>query len=112
MANYKYYTIFFNIDSEEYTEQEKLHAIKNVLGMATYNGVNKQSIINAFRWMYNFAFEEAAKPQTFNDRINAMSPEEKAEWLYNHDSITAEKGRLSKEELLELLKSEDWSDLK
>ena len=84
MANYKYYTIFFNIDSEEYTEQEKLHAIKNVIGMVTHNGVNKQSIINAFRWMYNYAFEEATRPQTNADRIRAMSDEKLAEFIDNY----------------------------
>ncbi len=46
------------------------------------------------------------KPQTNDDRINHMSAEEKAEWLFEHDRITAEKGRLSKEELLQWLKSE------
>ena len=49
---------------------------------------------------------ERFEPKTNDDRINDMSPEEKAEWLFEHDSITAEKGRLSKEELLEWLKSE------
>lgn len=44
--------------------------------------------------------------ETQNDRINTMSAEEKAEWLFEHDRITAEKGRLSKEELLQWLKSE------
>lgn len=46
------------------------------------------------------------EPQTNADRINTMSAEEKAEWLFEHDRITAEKGRLSKEELLQWLKSE------
>ena len=40
------------------------------------------------------------------DRIRAMSDVEMAEWLYNHDTITAEKGRLSKEDLLKWLQSE------
>ena len=44
--------------------------------------------------------------QTNADRIRAMSNEELAEWLLNHDNITAEKGRLSKDELLQWLKSE------
>lgn len=40
------------------------------------------------------------------DRIRSMSDAEMAEWLYNHDTITAKKGRLSKEDLLKWLKSE------
>ena len=46
------------------------------------------------------------EPMTQNDRINSMSAEEKADWLFEHDRITAEKGRLSKKKLLKWLKSE------
>ena len=46
------------------------------------------------------------EPKTNADVIRAMSDEELAEWLLNHDNITAEKGRLSKDELLQWLKSE------
>lgn len=50
--------------------------------------------------------EYKARIKTNDDHINSMSAEEKAEWLFEHDRITAEKGRLSKEELLQWLKSE------
>ena len=42
---------------------------------------------------------------TKGNTIRNMTDEELAEWIYNHDTITAEKGRLSKEEILKLLKS-------
>ena len=40
------------------------------------------------------------------DRIRSMSDEELAEWLLKHDTVTEEKGRLSKKKLLQWLKSE------
>ena len=43
---------------------------------------------------------------TNDDRINTMSAEEKAEWLFEHDRITEKNGRLNKEELLQWLKEE------
>lgn len=56
--------------------------------------------------VHGVSTEDFFVPKIQNDRINNMSPEEKAEWLFEHDRITAEKGRLSKEELLQWLKSE------
>jgi hypothetical protein len=49
---------------------------------------------------------EHFSPHTNYTFIRNMSTEEMALWLYNHDTITAEKGRLSREQLLEWLKSE------
>lgn len=43
--------------------------------------------------------------RTNNERVNHMSVEEKADWLFEHDRITEEKGRLSKEELIQWLNS-------
>jgi hypothetical protein len=47
--------------------------------------------------------EYCEKPQTNADRINAMTPEEKAEWIYKHDSKVLELGRWSKERILEYM---------
>lgn len=45
--------IFENIESDRYTEEEKLIAIKMVLNMPTHNGIKKDTILNAFRWLYS-----------------------------------------------------------
>ena len=74
-----WYTIFNNINSDEYTDQEKLHSIKDVLSLVTYNGITKNSIISAFRWLYDYCIEEANKPTTNGDKIRAMKDEELAD---------------------------------
>ena len=53
--------IFMNIDSENFTEDEKLVAIRDVLKeMVTYNGITKDNILKAFRWFFDWAVEEAS----------------------------------------------------
>lgn len=53
--------IFMNIDSEDFTEDEKLVAIRDVLKeMVTYNGITKDNILKAFRWFFDWAVEEAS----------------------------------------------------
>lgn len=71
--------IFKQIDNEKYTEQEKLNAVKLVIGMPTHNGITKDEILNAFRWFFDWAVEESSKKQINADRIRAMSDEELAE---------------------------------
>jgi len=46
---------------------------------------------------------EKEPPITLNDKINQMTPEEKAEWLWNHDETTEKLGRLTKDSLLSFL---------
>ncbi len=75
--------IFDQINSDKYTEQEKLNAIKQVIEMPTHNGVTKDTILNAFRWFFDWAVEESIKWQTNADRIRSMSDEELAEFLCN-----------------------------
>ena len=87
-----YYTIFNNISSDEYTEQEKLHSIKDILSLVTHNSINKQSIIKAFRWFYDYCLEEAKTPQTNADRIRNMSDEELAEHFSDLIKDTQEHG--------------------
>ena len=49
--------IFEQINSEKYTDQEKLYAIKQVLDMPTHNGITKAAIIDSFRWFYQIMKE-------------------------------------------------------
>ena len=49
MAN-KWFDIFDNIESDKYTEIQKVIAINEVLKLETHNGVSKDKIIKAFRW--------------------------------------------------------------
>ena len=46
--------VFEQIDSERYTDDEKLTAIEMVLDMPTHNGITKDTILDAFRWLYNY----------------------------------------------------------
>ena len=49
--------IFDNIESEDFTEEEKAIAIKMVLAMPTKNSVTKDTICKAFLWMWNQFYE-------------------------------------------------------
>ena len=73
--------IFERIDNEKYTEQEKLNAVKLVIGMPTHNGITKDKILNAFRWFFDWAVEESSQKQTNADRIRSMSDEELADFI-------------------------------
>lgn len=50
--------IFEQLESDKYSENEKLTAIKEVLDMPTHNGITKDKILGAFRWLYELAVEE------------------------------------------------------
>lgn len=45
--------IFINIDSEKYTEEEKLEAIFDVMNMPTHNSFSKGKILDALRWLWH-----------------------------------------------------------
>ena len=49
--------IFKPIDSTKYTEDEKIQAIQLVLDMPTHNGITKDKILAAFRWLFKAATE-------------------------------------------------------
>ena len=53
--------IFEQIESEKYTDEEKLLAISEVIEMPTHNGVTKDTILSAFRWLWNYAIEEVTE---------------------------------------------------
>lgn len=52
-------SIVHNINSEKYSEDEKIEALKMFLEMQTHNGTTKEQIIKAFRWFWNFCVEES-----------------------------------------------------
>ncbi len=73
--------IFEQIEADKYTEQDKLQAIKHVLEMPTYNGITKDEILSAFRWLFNQVTVEDSEKQTNFERIQNMSLEELSEFL-------------------------------
>lgn len=53
--------IFEQIKSERYTDEEKLLAIHEVIEMPTHNGITKDTILNALKWLRNYAIEEVTE---------------------------------------------------
>ena len=53
--------VFEQIESERYTDEEKLLAIREVIEMPTHNGITKGTILNAFKWLWNYAIEEVTE---------------------------------------------------
>lgn len=49
--------IFMNIDSPNYTDEEKGTAIMQVCGMPTHNGITKASMLRVIWWLLNLCFE-------------------------------------------------------
>ena len=44
--------IFENIDSSEFSDDEKAEAIWLVLNMPTHNSITKDNILKAFKWLF------------------------------------------------------------
>lgn len=51
------YKILDNIDSDEYTVEEKVLAIRTILDMETHNGVTKKVLLKALDWLWNEHYE-------------------------------------------------------
>lgn len=51
------YKILDNINSDEYTADEKALAIRMILDMATHNGVTKTVLLRALNWLWNEHYE-------------------------------------------------------
>ena len=51
------YKILDNINSDEYTVEEKALAIRMILDMATHNGVTKAVLLKALNWLWNEHYE-------------------------------------------------------
>lgn len=50
------FRIFTDIDSEEYTDEQKGAAILCVLRMETHNSVKKDALLKVIRYLLNLAF--------------------------------------------------------
>lgn len=46
-----------NLDSEEHSIEDKLHAIHEVMNMPTHMGVKKDTLIGMIKWLWNFNLE-------------------------------------------------------
>lgn len=66
--------IFEQLESDKYSENEKLTAIKEVLDMPTHNGVTKDKILSAFRWLYELAVEEV-EPEEAEEQSRSRGEE-------------------------------------
>ena len=53
--------VFEQIESKRYTDEEKLLAIREVIEMSTHNGITKDTILNAFKWLWNYSIEEVTE---------------------------------------------------
>jgi len=49
--------IFLNIDSPDYTVEEKGTAIMQVVQMPTHNGMTKTAMLKVIWWLLNLAFD-------------------------------------------------------
>lgn len=53
----KAYAIFANIDSPDYTDEEKGAAILQILKMETHNSVTKAAMLEVINYLLRLAFE-------------------------------------------------------
>lgn len=49
--------IFHNIDSDNYTDDEKGTAVFHVCKMATHNSITKAAMLKVIWWLLNLAFD-------------------------------------------------------
>lgn len=49
----KAFAVFMQIDSKEFTEDEKYEAIQQVLDAATINSITKKKVLNVVSWLFN-----------------------------------------------------------
>ena len=49
----KAFAVFMQIDSKEFTEDEKYVAIQQVLDAATINSITKKQVLNVVSWLFN-----------------------------------------------------------
>ena len=49
----KAFAVFMQIDSKEFTEDEKYEAIQQVLDAATINSITKKQVLNVVSWLFN-----------------------------------------------------------
>ena len=51
--------IFDNINSNDYSDEEKGLAIYDVLNMPTHMGIKKDSMLSVIKWLWNKCYEMA-----------------------------------------------------
>lgn len=78
------YAIFKNINSDQFTDEEKGEAIEKVANMETHNGVTKDDMLGVIKYLWDLCFEwpqqaGEVKPTTNADHMRAMSDAELAE---------------------------------
>lgn len=49
--------IFDNIETDEYTDEEKGRAIYEVIRMPTHNSITKSAMLDVIRWLLDMVFE-------------------------------------------------------
>lgn len=57
MGKGKAMAIFMQINSEEYTDDEKALAIYIVMEMATHMSITKDMMLDVIKWLWNKSFE-------------------------------------------------------
>lgn len=86
----KAFAIFMQIDSKEFTEDEKYEAIQNVINAATINSITKRQVLD----VVSYLFDEQNKYRWHDLRKNpADLPED------NKDVLVTIKGGCSKQNM-------------
>lgn len=49
--------VFEDINSDEYSDEEKALAIYDVIKMPTHNGVKKDSMLSVIKWLWHKIYE-------------------------------------------------------
>ena len=109
--------IFLNIESDNFTEDEKLVAIRDVLKeMVTYNGITKDNILKAFRWFFDWAVEETTEdgkdtnvPSKWIPCSERLPDSEGRDWVLAQ--VQEKNGYMWLPQVMEYRKSiDDWYD--
>ena len=53
----EYCVVFENIDTEEFTDEEKACAIYMVMHMPTHNSITKKAMLAVIKWLFYRAFD-------------------------------------------------------
>lgn len=66
MGKGKAMAIFMQINSEEYTDNEKALAVHIVMEMATHMSITKDMMLEVIKWLWNKSFEFVVTESTEN----------------------------------------------
>jgi len=74
--------IFMQINSKDFTNEEKAEAIFHVMNMATHMSVTKDCMLEVIKWLWHQMYEwREDDKQTNHDRIKVLTLEELADLL-------------------------------